>query len=328
MPKNSSSKEIPDDEIDLLDLFKRFGRAIAKGFKAIGDGLLILLFFLVKNLLPLLASIVLGIGLSYILKWSTKPFYNSEITLRSNAVPNSEMISHLNKLNLLLKEKNFDAVANALSIPKEKALTIRDIKALWVIDKNRDGIPDYVDYRNKHNVYDTIDVRMEDRFIVKVRVSSPMIFQVLKDGIFMYINNDNIFKIRNDSRLKRTDELLERLNYDIKQLDSLQKIKYYEETKNMQPKNGGQMVFLQEQKTQLVYEDIYNLYGRKQILDQEKDVYPDIATVISDFYQPLKRFNGGFYYGKVVIPVLFALMFIFLVLNRNKKRLKEIYKKY
>jgi hypothetical protein len=328
MSKDPHSNDTQGDEIDLLDLFKRVGRAIAKGFKALGEGLLVILFFLLKNILPLLASIIIGIGLSYGLKWTTKPFYNSEITLRSNAVPNSEMISYLNRLRLLLKEKNFNAIADALSIPKEKALMLKDIEAFWIIDKNRDGIPDFVDYRDNHDIYDTLDVRMQDRLTLRARVTNPSTYPLLKEGLLTYINNDDIFKIRNDSRLKRTDELLVRLNYDIKQLDSLQKIKYYEETKNILPKIGGQMVFLQEQKTQLVYEDIYNLYSRKQALDQDKDVYPGIVTVLSNFYQPLKRFNGGFYYGKILIPSIFMLMLIYLILDRNRKKLKEVYKKY
>jgi hypothetical protein len=322
------SKTTTEDEIDLLDLFKKMGRTIAKWFRAIGNGLLISLVFLLKNIFPLLASIIVGIGLSYIFKWSTKPFYNSEITLRNNAVPNSEMISYVNRLNLLLKERNHAAIAEALSIPKEKALSIRDLKASWIIDMNKDNIPDYADYENKYNVYDTINVRMEDRLIIKVSVTNPLNLPLLKEGILSYINSNGVFKLQNEFRLKKADELLVRLNYDIKQLDSLQKIKYYEETKNMQPKIGGQIVFLQEQKTQLVYEDIYNLYSRKQVLDEEKDVYPELVTVISDFYQPVKRVNGGFFYGKTLISVVFGLMILYLILNRNRKKLKEIFKRY
>ena len=317
-----------DDEIDLLELFRRMGRTFSKWFRAIGNGLLISLFFLLRNIVPLVVSLLIGVGISYVMKWISKPIYNSEMTFRSNTVSSTEMISYINRLSLLLKEDNYNAVSTSMSVPGEKALKLVDLKAFWMIDQNNDMIPDYIDYKNKYDVYDTINARLEDRFAIKASVTDPSILPLIRDGILTYINNDEIFKLQNSFRLRSTDELLARLNYDIKQLDSLQKIKYYEETKNLRPKEGGQIVFLQEQKTQLVYEDIYNLYTRKQTLDKGKDIYPDIITVISDFYQPLKRFNGGFFYGKVIIPVVFGLMLICLIMYRNRKKLKELYKRY
>ena len=53
------------------------------------------------------------------------------------------------------------------------------------------------------------------------------------------------------------------------------------------------MIFLQEQKTQLVYTEIYSLYYQKQKLEGERDLYNDIVTVLSDFSVPAKRDNGA-----------------------------------
>lgn len=317
-----------NDEIDLLELFRRIGKTVSKWLRAAGSGLLITVFFLIRNIALLIISILLGVGVSYIFKWSSKPLYKSEITLKSNTVSSSEMISYFNRLRVLLEEENYNAVSNLMSIPLEKAVILKDLKALWMVDQNNDKIPDYIDYKNRSTPFDTINQRIEDRLAIVVSVADPSSLPLIRDGFLAYVNKDEILKIQNDFRLRKTDELLERLNYDIEQLDSLQKIKYYEETKNLKPKEGGQIVFLQEQKTQLVYEDIYNLYSRKQILDEEKDVFPEIITVISDFFQPVKRFNGGFFYGMVIIPMCFGLMIIFLILSQNRKKLKELYRKY
>ena len=317
-----------NDEVDLLELFRRIGRTVSKWFRAIGNGFLISIFFLLRNIVPLTVSLLIGVGVSYILKWSSKPLYKSEIILRSNTVSSSEMISYFNKLGLLLEEENYDAVSDLMSIPRAKVITLKDLKALWMVDQNNDKIPDYIDYKYRSAANDTINERIDDRFAIVVSVADPSDLPLIRNGFLAFVKKDEILKIQNDFRLRKTDELLERLNYDIEQLDSLQEIKYYEETKNLKPQEGGQIVFLQEQKTQLVYEDIYNLYSRKQILDEEKDVFPEIITVISDFFQPLKRFNGGFFYGKVIIPIFFGLMLISLIINRNRKRLKELYKRY
>ena len=129
-------------------------------------------------------------------------------------------------------------------------------------------------------------------------------------------------------RLRQNRELLSRLNFDIIQLDSLQKVKYFEETRNMKPSSGGQIVFMQEQKTQLVYNDIYYLYTKKQTLESERDLYKGIVTVFSDFSLPAKRDNGGMYYGQYLIPVFFFITLLILIFLANRKKLSEIYKKY
>jgi hypothetical protein len=129
-------------------------------------------------------------------------------------------------------------------------------------------------------------------------------------------------------RLRQNHELLSRYDYDILQLDSLQKVKYFEETRNVKPASGGQIVFMQEQKTQLVYGDILSLYSRKQELEGERDLYKNIVTIISDFSLPTRRENGAFYYGKYLIPIFFFLTLFILILLANHNRLEEIYKKY
>ena len=127
MPKKNSASKTYNDEIDLLDLFRRMGRTLSKWFRAIGRGLLICIVFLMRNSASLIMSLILGIFLSYVIKWSTAPVYRSEITLRSNTVPNSEMISYINKLRFLLNDKNYPDISAALSISAEEAAVIEDI---------------------------------------------------------------------------------------------------------------------------------------------------------------------------------------------------------
>jgi hypothetical protein len=191
-----------------------------------------------------------------------------------------------------------------------------------------DETPDYVDYRDNHNVYDTINVRMADRLDIRVKIKVPQELSLVRDGIISFIERDSLFQQRNRVRTKQNFGLLARLNYDILQLDSLQKIKYFEETKSRQPSGGGQMIFLQEQKTQLIYTDIYPLYSKKQNLEGEIDLYKGIVTVLSDFSLPAIRDNGTLYYAKQIIPLFFCLALIVLILLANRKKLEEIYKKY
>jgi hypothetical protein len=328
MSETTNPKNVKDDEIDLLDLFRRMGKAIGKMSRAIGRALLISIIFLLKRWLPLLASVILGIGAAYLIKLTSASFYTSDLILRANSVSTtSDMISYINRLHLFCKENNRTALSEAISLKPEQVENVIDISAYWIIDNGNDGVPDLVDYRNKHNVYDTINVRMQDRLDVSVTTKFPLELQYVKDGILSFINADSLFQQRNRVRLRQNQELLARLNYDILQLDSLQKV-IIEETARRQPQAGGQMIFLQEQKTQLVYQDIYSLHSRKLTLELERDLYKDIVTILSEFSIPAKRINGAGFYAIKIVPLFFCITLLILLVIANRKKLEEIYHKY
>jgi hypothetical protein len=328
MSENTTNKNVKEDEIDLLDLFRRMGRTISRWINALGRAFLISIVFLLKRWIPLGISIITGICFTYFLKFSSDSFFSSDIILRSNVIANSEMISYINRLHTYCEEGNSLALKDALSLKDASLSNILDIGAFWVIDLKKDGIPDYVDYKNKHNVYDTTNIRMQDRFDIRVKIKTPQELTLVQNGIVSFIEKDSLFQQRNRVRLRQNSELLTRLTYDIVQLDSLQKVKYFEETRSRKPQMGGQMVFLQEQKTQLVYSDIYKLYSQKQALEASRDLYNGIITILSDFSLPAKRENGGMYYGKYVIPSFFLVTLLILILLANKKKLTEVYNKY
>jgi len=324
----TNNKNVRDDEIDLLDLFRRMGRTLSLWINALGRAFLISIVFLLRRWLPLGISIAAGLGVSYLLKTTSASSYTSDMTLRSNAVATSELISYINRLHTFCLEGNSIALSDALSVNPESVDNIIDISAFWIIDQHKDGIPDYIDYKNNHDVYDTTNIRMQDRLDIRVKIKSPQELGLVRNGIVTFIESDSLFQQRNRVRLRQSLELLTRLDYDIQQLDSLQKVKYFEETRNMKPGIGGQIVFMQEQKTQLVYSDIYSLYSRKQALESDRDLYKGIVTILSEFSLPAKRDNGGLYFAKLIIPIFFCLTLLILILSANRNKLKEVYKKY
>ncbi len=343
---DSNNKDVKDDEIDLLDLLRRIGKSFRQFGKALGRAFLITIVFLIKKWLPLGLSVLLGVGVSYLLKMSSRSTYTSDMLLRNNnadlelnkkpedpayknnTIMNSDLIFYINRLNTYCRENNKSALADAISISKEQSENISDINAHWIIDKGNDGNPDNIDYNDNHDLYDTVNVRMPDRFAIRIKINSTQELNTIRNGIIAYINKDSLFQQRNRVRLNQLNTLISRLNIDIQQLDSLQKVKYFEETRNNLAKGGGQMVFMQEQRTQLLYNDIFTLYKRKQSLESESDLYKDIITVLSDFSLPSRRENGALFYGKVVIPIFFCLTLIALLILANRKKLEEVFNKY
>ncbi|MBE0675008.1 MAG: hypothetical protein IH591_10135 [Bacteroidales bacterium] len=323
--KRSDSK---NDEIDLLDLFTRMGRGIGKMLQGAGRAMLYVIFFLLRKWLWLGLSVALGIGASFLIKFSTERLYSSDAILSSNTIDNADMIGYVNKLHTYCREANFAELAAALSVEQEKVDFIKDIQAYWVIDRGDDNIPDYVDFKNRHNVLDTINVRMQDRFVIRVKTSIPKELTSIRDGIVSYANKNQLYQRQNDLRLQQNRILLARFDYEIDQLDSLQKVKYFEESRRLMPREGGQMIFLQENKTQLLHDDIYSLIQRRQYIETQITIYADLVTLISDFTSPAKAENGALYYGRIVIPLFFGLAVLLLLLFDNRKRLREVYKRY
>jgi len=328
MSDNTTNKNVRDDEIDLLDLFRRMGNGIAKMSRAIGNAILATIVFMLKKWIPLTISVILGIAAAYILKFTAPSFYTSDLVLRSNAVGAADVIEYVNRLNTYSKEKNTLALSQALGMQADQLKNINNIKAHWIIDLGRDGIPDRVDLRDRHDVYDTVNLRMTDRLDIRVNIKEPQELNRLKDGLLSYIRSDSLFQQRNRLRIRQNTEMLARISYDIEQLDSLQQVKYFEETRARTPQGGGQMIFLQEQNTQLVYPDIHSLYTNKQRYETENEIYRDVVTILSDFSIPAMRVNGGGFYAIRTVPIAFGLMLLILILIANRKKLEEIYTKY
>lgn len=324
----TNNKNVRDDEIDLLDLFRRMGRTLSRWCNALGRAFLISIVFLLKRWLPLGLSIVLGIGVSYLFKTTSASSYTSDLVLRTNAMPPADMISYINRLHTFCLEQNKPALSNAIAVTDIQAKNIIDISAFWIIDNGHDGIPDLVDYDNRQDVYDTVNVRMKDRLDIRVRIRSPQELTNVRNGIIKFIDADALFQQINSVRLRQNKEMLARLDYDILQLDSLQKFKYFQETKNRIPQNASQLIFLQEQKTQLFYTDIYVLYSRKQSLELDRDLHKEIVTVLSEFSIPTRRDNGGMYYAKLIVPIFFLFTLFILILIANRRRLEDVYNKY
>ena len=328
MSDDSKKPGTKNDEIDLLDLFSRLGRSITGVLNGIGHALLHILFFMVRKWLWLGLSVAIGIGASFLIKSSTERLYSSDIILRSNAIQNTDMISYINKLHTYCREGNYAELATSLSVDESKVKGISDIQAFWVIDRGDDNIPDYVDFKNRHDVLDTVNVRMQDRFVIRVRTFTPQELVSIREGILSFVKKNTFFQQQNELRIKQNGILMARFDYEIDQLDSLQKVKYFEEARRLMPKEGGQMIFLQEYTTQLLHDDIYTLFQMRQNIERQLTIYSDLITMLSDFTPPARPENGALYYGKVVIPTIFGFTLLLLILADNRKRLVKVYKRY
>lgn len=328
MSESDKNRMTGNDEIDLVDLFTRLWHSIRRGCRALGRTILYIIAFILRKWLWLTLSLIAGVALAFFMKYSSERIYSSDITLRSNTIENADMISYINKLHIYCREKNYGELSAALGISVDIAFSVKDIGAHWVVDMGNDEIPDYVDFRDKHNTNDTINVRMSDRFVIRVYTGKPGELSVIRDGIITFIEGNSYYREQNELRLRQNKIILARLEYEIDQLDSLQKVKYFEESRHLMPRDGGQMVFLQDYKTQLLHNDIYELYQLQQEVEKDLTIYSDLITVLDDFTPRLRAENGALYYGQITVPSLLFLTVIILLIVDNRKRIRATIMKY
>lgn len=328
MSEENNNKPIRNDEIDLLELFSRMGKTIRGWMNSAGRAILIIIVFMIRKWIPLSISIILSLILAFFAEKKGEEMFSSEMILKNNTVSNSEMIEYIDRLHIYFQQGNYFELSKILMMPEDSINKIYDIEAFWIICHKRERIPLYTDYDKKFTVADTAHVRMQDRMAIRLITKSKVSLEEIRNGIITFINSDSLLKQKNRLRLRQNMELLDRLNIDIAELDSLQKLKYFEDTKNTQSQKATQMIFLQQQNTQLVYSDIYGLFARRQALETERDLYYDLVTILSDFSLPESKKMVSIMTGKNIVITIFLITLTVLALLSNRKKLIEIYNKY
>ncbi len=315
-----------NDEIDLLELFNKTGKGIKRFLINIWDIFFKVTVFFIKKSPYLILFIILGF-LVALLKFKTSDrYYSSDMILRSNSTSNADMIAHINELHFYGVENNNQALAQSLDLDSTEVENLVDIEAFWIIDRNRDGIPDLVDEKNKYD-QDTSVTHMASRFDVRVKTLQPQSLDKVKDGILYHINANQFFEKNNRIRLIQLRERITKTATELSELDSLQNYKYFEERQKGKF-SEGQMVFLNEPETKLYHGSVFELYGSKQSLDRELDIYSDIVTVLDDFTPPAQPENSYLSIAKTWVILFFVLGLIIVVVLSFRKELISVYRKY
>ena len=315
-----------NDEIDLLELFSKMGKGIKRFFLNIWNIFLKVTVFLIRKSPYLIAFIILGFLVALLIFKTSDRFYSSDMILRSNSISNADMIAHINKLHFYGEEDNKQALAQSLNLDSAEVENIVDIEAFWIIDENRDGIPDLVDDRNKYD-QDTSVTHMSSRFDVRVKTLQPQSLDKVKGGILHHINTNPFFEKINNIRLRQLRERIAKTGTELSELDSLQNYKYFEERQKGKY-SDGQIVFMNEPETKLFHGPVFDLYGRKQSLDRELDIYSEIVTVLDDFTPPAQPENSYLHIAKTWVIRFFVLGLIFVVVLSFRKELISVYRKY
>ncbi len=322
MNNEPNTQKQTTDEIDLLELFNRMGQSVKRGFTWFLNLILNFLLLLVRKSLWILTFSIIGLIIAYLLYQNTKRYYSSEMIAISNSTSNTILVSSVNLLNDIFIQKNYSIAANYLDIDLSRVKDIKSINAFYAIDINRDGLPDYFDYKQKYNPKDTTIKRLDNYFVVRLEVYDENVFDQVRNGIKNYIYKNKFIIDNNNERIRQNKILIEKIEGEINRLDSLQKVEYFEIPK-MQKANASQMVVLNEKERKLYHDQKLSLERERLILERDLNINNEPITIVQDF-TPLSKAENP-YSKYAIIGIYFALIgFITSLIWQYKKRLIDL----
>ncbi|MBN2349901.1 MAG: hypothetical protein JXJ22_13735 [Bacteroidales bacterium] len=324
---NDDNLKKKTDEIDLLELFSILAHKISQFFNFIFRTILAIVVFLIRKSPILVLFAAAGVFIGYVLFSNSKRFYSSEMVAQPNGISNSDMINYINDLNKLCKEKNYLSLSQTLNLDDSIVNKIKDIQAFWIVDINKDGSGDYIDYKSSFNLKDTTQQLMEDRFQLRVEMFDNSAFGYVTEGLYYYISQNPYLKRLNEIRKDELKELISITSREINKLDSLQDVEYFQKSKQPLIKDN-QINLVSEKETQLYYRDKLALISKKQEYEKELELSTEPITVIKNFTALAVAENPMMkYVVKYGIYMLSLGLLLIILFDYRKIILSTIFKK-
>lgn len=189
------------DEIDLRVFFKYVRnffvgvkRAVAKLFQIIR-----------KRILLIMLATVLGIGLGFLASTLIKPYYTSSMTLVLAAIRNEFVEEQLNRLLVMVKDKNYQGLASNLDISQNDAAQIKDIN-IATIDKDRVAAD---------SILTGAPIRIE------LSLYENTLFASMEPVLTSYLENNRYFSRQKMIKQRQVENLINKLKGDISSMDSV-----------------------------------------------------------------------------------------------------------
>jgi len=311
------------DEIDLLELFSRMWQGFKNSIKWIINLIVKFFLLLIRKSLWIISFGVIGLVVGYIFYTNSKRFYSSEMTAISNSINNSYVVSSINLLNDVFKQKNYPIAANYLNIDINRVQEIKSIEAFYTIDINKDGLPDYTDYKRRYNPKDSTIKRLDNYFVIRLEVYDENIFSQVRDGIKNYIYMNKFIIDNNNERIRQNKILIETIEAEIRRLDSLQKVEYFE-IPQMQRATSNQMVVLNEKDRKLYHDQKLALEREKLRLEKDININSEPITVVQDF-TPLSKAENPYTKYAISLGLLFAVLgFVISIFWQYKRDIYDL----
>lgn len=338
-----NKKTQSNDEIDLIEVAKKTAQLAGKAtnklgelllifFKGVYTGIIFSIRFLFRNAIIIIAFAIAGYFAGNLYINISTPYYKTTATIQSNTIANASLIDYINRIHTLAASRDSISLSEQLNITVSEASNIKDLQAFWMIDKNKDGIADEVDYTNSFTP-DTISntVRITNKFVAQLLTYDPENILPTQYGLEAYINTyPRINQISEVKKVNLQSEI-ERLDDEIEILDSLKKYEYFVKEKELRKYKQNVVklneLLLQtgsdvEEPTRLLHTDILELANINLENIRQLELESEPYIFLSKFVKVNNPVNIQTETGiRSKIMLLFVVMATFLALIFKYRKL-------
>lgn len=269
-------------ELNLFDLIRMFFNWLGRIFKNLFKGLGNCLQLTYQYFWLVIPITILGLVAAFFYSQPSNRIYKVEGMAMLNG-PTSYLTKEIAKPLEWAMPKNVyenQSFGTLCNLPDSITHNIRRFQTLYVIDCLNDSTPDFVDYKQNHDLSDTTNVRMPNYIYFTYRTKRADQIPAVEEGLLHYFNTHPFMKQWNVTYRKNLKENIETHKRQLVYLDSLSKRSYLEAPTAAQLNLKYNTLLIGEQEKQMFHEDIAILQHRKYTLEQDlvRDTMPMIFT--------------------------------------------------
>lgn len=296
--QNKATYSDKDEEIDLVELFRKGGRVFKRRQK---------LFWI---------FMITGIALAIVYYNVKPPTYKSRMIISSTVFQGASFVIILDNLQLLLKEKDYEELASALGMDLHMAQKIKKIEVYSSENYAEMEFGDKITFEKDKTVsVEEKKVEKKEEFVIEAFVDDNSVFKVLEEGIIYYLNNNPSIKESGKLKKQALNEMRSNIQKQRIELDSLKSSIVSIFNKKNSPVN----FFIGDPGA--MYTDMVELYEDE--IRANEGLFASSINVIESFRIYKKPYSPKLGMSLAVSTLVFLFLFmvtaIFLEVNRKKE---------
>ncbi len=249
------------------------------------DFLVLVYRFLIRNLLIIGLTTLLGVAIGFSYSFQKKSYFYSELIGFSNILEKTTLMELLSPLSSLVKEKNYTEIATKLGITQSEAMLIRSLE----FQESR--------HLKTSNAPKLTDTKLGELVLVKVEVYDQEIYPKLSAGLSFYLKNNPYIANLVVLEINKTKALINRGSNYLTTLDSL--------SLNKEQAYKNEKITISNKPSPVDYNEAALEIEDLKISEKTLQAF----TVVSEFYHARKPANKT-----LIIITAITMAFFFLSL--------------
>lgn len=325
--ENQTQRPNNTDEIDITQFFKWIGRGFSRVGNSIIYGIATLRNLFFQNRLFFLGVIILGLILgglySELLK---KKYYKSTMVLSCDYLNTQILKNTIDKLNLLAAEKDTEGLQEALKLDAGTAKNIQEFEFRPFVSEDdvvemevlREQLKNLASEKQElvESVMKKLEIENKNAYEISVFVYDPDIVKPLETALVNYFSTNNYIKLRIASNQNNLKALKNKLEKELRKLDSLKVVLFQNYQALGQKSRGSNNVTVGDESLTDpldVFTKDMELYAELQEVDKKLYLNPDFEIV--DGFTTFKEPESASLSKILVISFFLSILMGYLILG-------------